>query len=105
MDKLYYNISETAEIIGESVSLIRYWSDYFSRYVHPKRNAKGNRSYTEEDINALKQIHYLVKECGMTLEGAAKRLQNEGAKVDNSTKIMDSLKNLRSQLLEIRRSL
>ena len=71
MEKLYYTISETAEILGESASLVRFWSNSFPKYIKPYRNAKGNRLFTAEDIATLKQIHYLVKTKGLTLEGAA----------------------------------
>lgn len=105
MDKLYYSIGEAADILGENVSLVRFWSDSFPKFLHPRRNAKGNRMYTAEDIEMLKRIHFLVRECGMTLEGAAKRLQNETAEVDNTVKVVECLKRMRSQLEEIRRTL
>ena len=74
MDKLYYTIGEVSEILGESSSLVRFWTNSFSRYLKPKRNAKGNRLYTQEEIEVLKQIHLLVKVQGMTLDGAAKKM-------------------------------
>ena len=74
MEKLYYTIGEAAEVIGESVSLVRYWSDNFSRFLKPHRNAKGNRLYTADDIEVLKQIYHLVKVIGMTLSGASKKM-------------------------------
>ena len=74
MERLYYSIGETAEILGESISLVRFWSDTFSKFVKPHRNAKGNRMYTAADIEVLKQVHLLVKSGGMTLQGAAARL-------------------------------
>ena len=53
MDKLYYSIGEAADILGENVSLVRFWSDSFPKFLHPRRNAKGNRMYTTEDIEML----------------------------------------------------
>ena len=76
MDKLYYTIGEVSEILGESSSLVRFWTNSFSRYLKPKRNAKGNRLYTQEEIEVLKQIHLLVKVQGMTLDGAAKKMSS-----------------------------
>ena len=105
MDRLYYSIGEVAEMLGENVSLVRFWSDSFPKFVRPKRNAKGNRMYSKDDIEMLKRIYFLVKECGMTLEGAAKRLQGETAKIDNTVKVLDSLRRIRSRLEEIRRGL
>ncbi len=105
MDKLYYTIGEAAEILGESTSLVRFWSNSFPKYIKPKRNAKGNRLFTQEDMDCLKQIHLLVKEQGLTLEGASKKLAAERKKVDRRVKALDSLKEIRSQLVEVRKSL
>ena len=105
MEKLYYSISEVAEILDESVSLVRFWSNSFPKYIKPHRNAKGNRQYTAEDIEVLKQIHFLVKEKGLTLEGAEKQLASDRAKVDKSVKALESLKEIRAQLVEIKNSI
>lgn len=105
MDKLFYPIGEVADILGESVSLVRFWSDSFPKFIKPKRNAKGNRLFSADDVQMFKRIHFLVKECGMTLEGAAKRLRQETAKIDNSVKVLESLRKIRTQLEEIRSSL
>lgn len=105
MDKLFYTIGEVADILGESVSLVRFWSDSFPKFIKPTRNAKGNRLFTADDVETFKQIHFLVKDCGLTLEGAAKKLQNEKGKVEKSIKVVESLRNMRNQLTEIRKSL
>ena len=105
MEKLYYSISETAGILGESVSLVRFWTNSFPKLLKPRRTAKGNRQYTEEEIEVLKQIHYLVKDKGLTLEGAGKQLAAEKSKVSNSVKALDSLREIRAQLMEIKNSI
>ena len=105
MEKLYYSISEVAEAIGESVSLVRFWSNSFPSLLKPRRNAKGNRQYTASDIELLKQIHFLVKDKGLTLEGAEKQLLADKASVSGSVKALDSLKSIRAQLVEIKNSL
>ncbi len=105
MEKLYYSIGEVAGILGESVSLVRFWSDTFSRYIRPARNAKGNRMYMEGDVEVLKQVHYLVRDCGLTLDGAARKLRDEGEAVAKRAKAVESLKAIRAQLVEIRRGL
>ena len=105
MDKLYDTIGETAEILGESTSRVRYSSTSFPRYIKPKRNAKGNRLFTAEDLECLKQIHLLVKEQGLTLEGAAKKMAADRKKVDGRVKALDSLKEIRRQLVEVKKSL
>ena len=61
-DKKYlYTIGEVADILGENVSLVRFWSNEFSRFIKPQRNAKGNRLFTREDLEVMRQIHHLVK--------------------------------------------
>ena len=94
-----------AGILGENASLVRFWTNSFEKFLKPRRNAKGNRLYTQEDIDTLKQIHLLVKEQGMTLEGAARRLTEDRRSVDSRVKVLDTLKDIRAQLEEIRRSL
>lgn len=105
MEKLFYSISEAAEAIGESVSLVRFWSNSFESFIKPHRNGKGNRMYSVADIETLKQIHLLVKEKGMTLEGAASVMQGDRSKVQRGVKAIDSLKEIRAQLVEIKKSL
>jgi len=105
MEKLYYSISEVAEILGENVSLVRFWTNTFEKFIKPHRTAKGNRQYKASDIETLKQIHHLVKVKGMTLEGAAAQLSAERSSVDKRVKAIDSLKEIKAQLVEIRKSL
>ena len=105
MEKYLYTIGEVAEILGESVSLVRFWSNEFTRFIKPQRNAKGNRLYTKEDIETFKHIHLLVKVEGLTLEGAAKRLKGDKKDVINKARVLESLKAIRQQLSEIRETL
>ena len=105
MEKLYYSISEVAGILGENASLVRFWSNSFPKYIKPYRNAKGNRMFKAEDIETLKQIHYLVKDKKMTLEGAAAQLKSQRSPVDKKVKALESLKEIRAQLVEVRKSL
>ena len=105
MEKYLYTIGEVAEILGESVSLVRFWSNEFTKFIKPQRNAKGNRLYTKEDIVTFKHIHLLVKVEGLTLEGAAKRLKGDKKDLINKSKVLDTLKAIRQQLSEIRESL
>lgn len=105
MEKLYYSIGEVADMLGEPVSLIRYWSNYFSRFIKPSRSGKGNRQFTASDIEALKQVHFLVKEKGLTLDGALRSMSADKAKVGAEVKVLDSLKAIRAQLTEIKKML
>lgn len=105
MERLYYTIGEAAEMLGENVSLVRYWSDNFSRFLKPHRNAKGNRLYTKDDLEVLRQIYHLVKVNGMTLSGAKKKMQEDRKSVESRVRAVECLKGIRSRLAEIRRSL
>ena len=105
MEKYFYTVGEMAEILGESTSLVRFWANEFPKFIHPQRNAKGNRLFSKDDVETFKHIHLLVKVEGLTLEGAAKRLRGEKKKVINKTKVLDSLKDIRQQLSEIRAEL
>ncbi len=105
MEKYLYTIGEAAEIIGESTSLVRFWANEFPKFLKPQRNAKGNRLFTKEDIETLKHIHFLVKVEGLTLEGVAKRLRGDRKDVISKARVLDSLKAMRTQLVEIRQEL
>lgn len=105
MDKYLYTIGEVADILGENVSLVRFWSNEFPKFIKPQRNAKGNRLYTKEDVETFKHIHMLVKIEGLTLEGAAKRLRGDRKELVNKARVLETLKAIRQQLAEIREDL
>ena len=105
MEKYLYTIGEVAGILGESTSLVRFWSNEFPKFIRPQRNAKGNRLFTKEDVEMFKQIHLLVKVEGLTHEGAAKRLAGEKTDVVNKARVLESLRAVRQQLAEIREEL
>lgn len=105
MAKIIYTMGEVAEILGENPSAVRYWCNYFERFVHPVRNAKGNRLFHEEDLDALKQIRFLLKDRGMTLEGAVATMSENRKSVESRVKALESLKSIKAQLLEVRKSL
>jgi len=105
MAKMIYTMGEVADLLGENTSAVRYWSNYFDKYVKPARNAKGNRLYHPEDVEALRQVQFLLKTKGMTLEGAAATLAAGRRKVEGTVKALQSLKEIRSQLVEVKKAL
>ena len=105
MEKYLYTVGEVAEILGESTSLVRFWSNEFPKFIKPQRNAKGNRLFTKDDVSMFKQIHHLVKVEGLTLEGAAKRLKGDMKGSLNTSRVLDTLRGIRQQLLEIRENI
>ena len=105
MEKLFWTIGEAAEILGENVSLVRYWTNRFTKLLKPSRTSKGSRRYTAEEIETLKQLHYLIKTKGLSLDGAETQLLSDNSKVSYRVKAIDSLKNIRKQLIEIKKNL
>lgn len=105
MEKYLYTVGEVADILGESTSLVRFWANEFPKFIRPQRNAKGNRLFTKDDVETFKHIHLLVKVDGLTLEGAAKRLKGERKDVINKSRVLESLKAIRTQLAEIRKDI
>ena len=104
-EKLYYSIGEVAEILGESTSLVRFWSDNFSEYVRPERNKKGNRRFTTSDVDNLKVIHHLVKERKMTLDGAAERMKSDKGGLNKRAEAIGRLRAVQDDLRSIAASL
>jgi len=101
-NKLYYSISEVASFLQIAESNIRFWEKEFEDFVKPQRTAKGNRQFTMKDIEVLKQIKYLVKDCGMTLDGASKRLSKNRTDVETNMEIVARLEEIKKTLVGIR---
>jgi DNA-binding transcriptional MerR regulator len=101
IEKLYYSIGEVAEIFNVAPSLIRFWESEFD-LIKPKKNRKGNRQFTKEDIDNVRTIYHLVKEKGFTLQGAKEMLRNDSNSVKDKIELIDSLKNVRKFLVELR---
>ncbi len=105
-EKLYYSMGEVAEMFDVNPSLIRHWESQFS-VLRPKRNKKGNRLFTPQDVENLKRIYHLVKECGMTLDGAKRALRNQpsGDAAAREAELIERLQRIRALLLEVREDL
>jgi DNA-binding transcriptional MerR regulator len=100
-EKRYYGIGEVAKAFGVNTSLIRFWEKEFEA-LKPKKNAKGNRKFTPEDIKNLKLIYYLVKERGLTLDGAKTRLKEEKKKTLNNFDLISKLEDIKNNLIKIK---
>lgn len=105
MAKLIYTMGEVAQELGEKPSAVRYWSNYFEKFIKPQRNAKGNRLYHPEDIETLKQIQFLLKEQGLKLEGVKQRLSEDRRSVESRVKVLDRLKAIREDLILVKKAL
>ena len=103
-EKRYYGIGEVAQAFNVNTSLIRFWEKEFD-ILKPKKNAKGNRKFTPEDIKHLKFIYHLVKERGFTLEGAKTHLKEERKKSLDTFEIISKLEDVKAQLNKIKAQL
>jgi DNA-binding transcriptional MerR regulator len=100
MEKLYYSIGEVAEMLNVAPSLLRFWETEFD-CIKPHKNKKGNRYYTLQDIEILRKIYYLTKECGFTLDGAKEQLKKQDT-INEKAQLIDSLTNIRKFLVELK---
>ncbi|MCB4799423.1 MerR family transcriptional regulator [Neotamlana laminarinivorans] len=103
-EKRYYSIGEVAKAFKVNTSLIRFWEKEFD-VLKPKKNAKGNRKFTPDDIKNLKFIYHLVKERGFTLEGAKTHLKEEKKQALSNFDIISKLENIKVQLIKIKENL
>lgn len=101
IEKLYYSIGEVAEMFKVNTSLIRYWEKEFD-IIKPKKNKKGNRFFTKQDIDNFHIIFHLVKERGMTLKGAKLKLKDNKQDTINDFEVIKTLQNIKELLQEIK---
>ncbi len=101
VEKLYYSIGEVSIMFNVNTSLIRFWEKEFD-IIKPKKNKKGNRFFTKEDIENFRLIFHLVKERGMTLAGAKRKMKENKADTMNNFEVIQSLTNIKELLIEIR---
>ena len=103
-EKRYYSIGEVAKAFDVNTSLIRFWEKEFE-VLKPKKNAKGNRKFTPEDVKNLQLIYHLVKERGYTLEGAKIHLKEEKKKTLDNFEIIAKLESVKNQLIKLKEQL
>jgi len=103
-EKRYYKIGEVAKAFGVNTSHIRFWEKEFD-ILKPKKNNKGNRLFTQEDLKNLKLIYHLVKEKGYTLEGAKSKMKESPKKIENNHEIISRLETIKAELIKIKNQL
>lgn len=104
IDRMYWSIGEVAEELGVNPSLLRYWEKEFGS-LRPKRTNKGDRLYTRQDIDQLREIQHLVKEKGFTLQGAKHQLRRNNMGPQTTQLPAVPVDEVREKLLVIRRGL
>src|SRR5690554_716832 len=104
VERLYYSIGEVAKIFNVNTSLIRFWEKEFD-IIKPHKNKKGNRLFTQKDIDNFHLIYHLVKERGMTLKGAKKKLKENKEETENNFEVVKRLQEIRQTLIEIKENI
>jgi DNA-binding transcriptional MerR regulator len=102
--KLYHSIGEVSKMFDVNTSLIRFWEKEFD-IIKPKKNKKGNRMFTKQDVDNFHIIFHLVKERGFTLEGAKQKLKGNKEDTINNVEVIKSLENIKDFLLEVKAQL
>ena len=103
-DKLYYSIGEVATAFGVNSSLIRFWEKEFE-IISPKKDTKGSRKFSVDDVKKLQLIYHLVKEQGFTLEGARQRLKDEKQKTLSNFEIVAKLEKVKRELVALKEAM
>lgn len=102
--KFYYSISEVADYFDITQTTLRHWEDSFD-FLSPRKNAKGDRQYTSEDIEDIRTIYVLLKEQKFTIKGAIEHLKSNKKSLTNRLNALSTLRNVRDELEKIKRSL
>lgn len=96
--KLYFSISEVAQMFDINESTLRFWEKEFD-VIRPRKTAKGTRFYKQEDVDAVRLVYHLVKERGMTLAGARQKLKDNKETTVRQEEIVNKLKLIKEELL------
>ncbi len=102
--KRYYRIGEVANAFGVPKSMIRYWEQEFDM-IKPKKNSKGDRMFTDVDIDKLKLVYHLAKEQGYSLEGVRKKLREQPKKTVQKITTINRLEAIKEELIKIKNQL
>ncbi|MBH46324.1 MAG: transcriptional regulator [Flavobacteriaceae bacterium] len=103
-EKRYYSIGEIAKAFDVNPSLLRFWEKEFKE-INPKKKKGGSRKYTPEDVGTIQKIHHLLKEKGLTIEGAKKQLKLKDLSEDKNLVVIQKLEHLKSQLHQLKESI
>jgi DNA-binding transcriptional MerR regulator len=104
IEKKYFTIGEVAAIFNVAPSLIRFWETEFE-IIKPDKNKRGNRVFTQTDIENLRVVYKLVKEKGYTLQGAKEILRKGTSKAKDNMQIVESLEKVKAFLIELKKQL
>ncbi len=102
--KRYYSIGEVAEMFAVNASLLRHWETEFDT-IRPKKNRKGERQYTQKDVETIRLIYGLVKDKGFTLQGAKDFMKQKNQQDAERGSVIESLEKLKVFLTDLRNKL
>ena len=103
--KMFYSISEVAQMLNVTETLLRYWEKEFPN-IKPQKTKAGVRQYTKEDLEQVKLVYHLVKERGMTLQGARDAIKRDKSKgINRNIEVIEKLKDIRAELQAIGKDL
>jgi len=103
-DKLYYSISEVAEMTDVKPYVLRFWEKEFPQ-LRPKKNRGGNRVYQKREIALVNRIKTLLYDDGYTIEGARQKLSDTAPEIRREDKIIELLGQVKRELMELERFL
>lgn len=103
-EKRYYTIGEVAKAFEVNTSLLRFWEKEFKE-IQPKKKSSGVRKYTPQDIQNIKLIYHLLKEKGMTIEGAKNQLKDSKSSEENKMDVLKKLERIKKELENLRDNL
>ena len=104
IEKLYYTIGEVAEMFNVNTSLIRFWEKEFD-IIKPHKNKKGNRLFTPQDVENFHLIYHLVKEKGLTLKGAEKKLKENKEDTIQNFEVVQKLQEIKELLIDLKENM
>lgn len=93
----FYRIGDAAALLGLKPYVLRFWETEFP-HIRPMRSDTGQRLYTEEHVERIRELQDLLHVQGLTIDGAKKKL-NEGS--PNRTLLLE----MKRELEEIRHML
>ncbi len=98
--RLYYSIQEVADHFAVNISLLRFWEKEFEN-ISPKKTPGGTRQYTKENIQQIEIVYHLVKEKGLTLEGARQALKSNRDDEEKRIQALEKLLSIKKELLQL----
>jgi DNA-binding transcriptional MerR regulator len=95
--KLYWSIGEVANMFDVSKSLIRFWENEFEM-LRPAKNTKGERRFTNANIEQMHIIYNLVKKRGFTIKGAKQEIRENKKRMKNKREALQLMEKLKVDL-------